>query len=81
VKKTRKRRSPNKKFRKALGKRIQELRNDAGISQAQLGYETGVHRDQVGRIERGVQSPTADVLEAIAGVLQMKLKDLLDFEY
>ncbi|MGP8215668.1 MAG: helix-turn-helix domain-containing protein [Bacteroidia bacterium] len=81
MKKTRKRRPPNKRFRKALGKRIQMLRNDAEISQAQLGYETGVHRDQIGRIERGVQSPTADILEAIASVFEIKLKELLNFEY
>lgn len=77
----RKRRAPNKKFRKALGKRIQELRMKTNISQAQLGFETGVHRDQIGRIERGVQSPSADTLDAIAEAVGMKIKDLLDFEY
>jgi transcriptional regulator with XRE-family HTH domain len=78
---TRKRRAPNKKFRKALGMRIQELRKGINISQAQLGYETGVHRDQIGRIERGIQSPSTDTLEAMAAVFEMKLKDFLDFKY
>ncbi len=77
----RKRRPPNKKFRKALGKRIQELRKRIDISQSQLGFETGVHRDQIGRIERGIQSPSADTLEAMSTVFDMKLKDFLDFKY
>jgi transcriptional regulator with XRE-family HTH domain len=81
LKTTRKRRTPNNKFRKALGKRIQELRKGITISQAQLGFETGVHRDQIGRIERGIQSPSADTLEAMATVFEMKLKDFLDFKY
>lgn len=78
---TRKRRAPNKRFRKALGKRIQKLRKGINISQAQLGFETGIHRDQIGRIERGVQSPSADTLEAMSVVFEMKLKDFLDFTY
>ena len=81
MKQKRKRRPPNKKFRKALGKRIQELRHKVNISQSQLGFETGVHRDQIGRIERGIQSPSADTLEAMSTVFEMKLKDFLDFKY
>lgn len=64
-----------------MGKRIQELRKEMNISQAQLGYETGVHRDQIGRIERGIQSPSADTLEAMSAVFDLKLKDFLDFKY
>lgn len=77
----RKRRSPNKKFRKALGERIRELRMEEEMSQSQFGFEVGIHRDQVGRIERGVQSPSADSIEAMASVFNMKLNKLLDFEY
>ena len=75
------RRSPNKKFRKALGKRIRELRLLEKMSQSQFGFEVGIHRDQVGRIERGVQSPSVDSLEAMASVFDMSLKELFDFEY
>lgn len=81
MKQKRKRRPPNKKFRKALGKRIKELRSGINISQSQLGFETGVHRDQIGRIERGIQSPSADTLEAMSTVFEMALKDFLDFTY
>ena len=71
----------NKKILKALAKRIRSLRKEQGISQAQLAYESGVHRDQIGRIERGIQSTGIDVLERIATSFDMKLKELFDFEY
>ena len=77
----RKRRVPNKKFRKALGKRIRELRLLEKMSQSQFGFEVGIHRDQVGRIERGIQSPSADSLEAMACVFNLKIKEFLDFNY
>ena len=51
------------------------------MSQDQLAFEAGIHKEHVGRIERGEQSATADILVAIANVFDMKVKDLLDFEY
>ena len=35
----------------------------------------------IGRIERGEQSPTLDILEVIARTFNLKPKDLLDFDY
>jgi transcriptional regulator with XRE-family HTH domain len=72
---------PNKKLLKALGKRVRDLREEQGISQAQLGYESGVHRDQIGRIELGKQAASITVLSGIATTFGIKLKELLDFEY
>ena len=70
----------NKKLLRALGKRIRELRKKQNISQAQLGFECGVHGEYIGRIERGLQSPTISTLESVAKALDVKLKDLVDFE-
>lgn len=67
------------KFRKTLGNKILQLRKKEKMSQAQLAFEAGIGREQIGRIERGEQSPTADLLLAIADVFDKKLKDLLDF--
>jgi ribosome-binding protein aMBF1 (putative translation factor) len=71
----------NKKLLKALGKRVRDLRKKQKISQAQLGYECGVHGEYIGRIERGEQSPTITTLESISKALGMKLKELIDFDY
>lgn len=81
MKKKRKRLPPNKKFRKALANRIRQLRKKEKMSQDQLAFEAGIHREHVGRIERGEQSTTTDILVSIATVFEMKAKELLDFEY
>lgn len=81
MKQKRKRRAANKKFRKALGIRIRNLRKKEKMSQAQLGFEVEVHRDQIGRIERGIQSTSADTLEAMASIFGMTLKEFFDFDY
>ena len=81
MKKNRKRLPPNKKFRKALSNRVRQLRKKEKMSQDQLAFEAGIHKEHVGRIERGEQSVTADILVSIANVFEMKVKELLDFEY
>ena len=70
----------NKKLLKDLGQRIREARTKQKISQAQLGFECGVHGEYIGRLERGLQSPTITILYAIAKTLDIKLADLVTFE-
>jgi transcriptional regulator with XRE-family HTH domain len=71
----------NKKLLKALGKRIKALRMKQNISQSQLAFESGLHRDQIGRIELGKQNSSISTLEAIATAFSIGLKELLDFDY
>ena len=73
-------RRENKRLLKALGKRIREIRKEQNISQAQLGFECGVHGEYIGRVERGMQSPTISTLDSISKALGIKLKELIDFE-
>lgn len=63
-----------------LGKRIRALRKQQNISQAQLAFEAGVPRVQIGRIERGVFNPTISSINAIANALEVGVKELFDFE-
>lgn len=70
----------DKKFLKALGKRIKELRKEQEMSQDQLSFETGIRREQVIRIESGTQNTSIDILKNIADVFEISLKDLFDFE-
>ena len=71
----------DKKFLKDLGKRIRELRKDQEISQDQLAFEVRIRREQVIRIEHGEQSTSISILRKMSDALNMKLKELLDFEY
>lgn len=35
-----------------FGQRVRQLRQQKGLSQEDLGYETGLHRTYIGQIER-----------------------------
>jgi transcriptional regulator with XRE-family HTH domain len=69
----------DKKFLKALGKRIKKFREDQEISQDQLGYECGIHRTNINRIEKGHVSTGAVKLLHIAKALNVSVKELFNF--
>ena len=51
---------------KESGKRIQELRKDRGMTQTQLAEYVGISSDNLGRIERGQQGVSIDLLIELA---------------
>jgi len=60
-----------------LGKRIQELRKQTGLTQAQLAEKIGISHTQLTRYEsKGVQPP-ADVLERLANVFDTSIDYLV----
>lgn len=60
-----------------LGKRIQELRKQAGLSQTELATKIGVSYPQMSRYEvKGVQPP-ADVLKKLADALNTSVDYLI----
>jgi transcriptional regulator with XRE-family HTH domain len=60
-----------------LGKRIQELRKQAGLSQTELANKIGVSYPQMSRYEvKGVQPP-ADVLKKLADALNTSVDYLI----
>ena len=63
---------------KKIGLKIKLLRNKIGISQEELGFHSGVSKQQIGLIERGESSPTIDTLDLIASALEIRLVDLVD---
>lgn len=50
---------------KESGKRIQELRRDRGMTQTQLAEYVGISSDNLGRIERGQQGVSIDLLDLL----------------
>jgi transcriptional regulator with XRE-family HTH domain len=61
-----------------LGHRIRKLREQAGISQENLGFLSGLHRTYVGAIERGERNPSVLSLKKIADALKVGVGDLFD---
>lgn len=55
---------------------IRRIRVRRGISSENLAAESGVDRAYVSRIERAVANPTIDVLERIAGALEVGIGEL-----
>ena len=58
---------------KALGERIQKLRQEHGYSQEQLAAHLGVSRQAVGQIEKGERSIDALEVVALAKVLEVSV--------
>ncbi len=61
----------------ALGKVIAKSREKLGISQEKLAERAGVHRTYVSQLERGLKSPTLDILSKISLGLDIKLSRLM----
>lgn len=71
----------NKIFLLKLGEHIREIRVSKNITQEQLANEIGAEISQISRIERGVISTSITNLYNISKVLNIPLKDLIDFSF
>jgi transcriptional regulator with XRE-family HTH domain len=60
-----------------FGKKLRELRLERGISQEKLAEISDLHRNYVGVLERGGQSPSLDAICKLARGLKVKPADLL----
>lgn len=61
-----------------FGKRIKQLRLQAGLSQEAFADKCGLDRTYVSGIERGVRNPTLEVIKTLADGLQIDLKTLFE---
>ena len=63
--------------RKRLGAALRVQRQKLGVSQEKLAEIADCHRNFVGRLERGEQNPTVDMLVKFAKALRCKVADLM----
>ena len=61
-------------------KKLKELRKRKGISQDELADLIGVHKSHVSRYERGLASPSIEVAQKIAAVLDVSIDELVSDE-
>lgn len=72
-----KRRKRIPKHRKAFGDAIRERRTALGLSQEGLAEGVGCHRNYMGRIERGEQNITLDMMVRVAKALKCSIEGLM----
>ena len=60
-----------------LGRAVRELRARRGLSQEELGFRAGLHRNYVGAIERGEINPTFRVLLKLERGLALPLSEII----
>jgi len=63
--------------KRLFGKAMRDARHRRGLSQEALADEAGVHRTYVSLLERGLKSPTLDVILKMARVLDVSAAKLI----
>ena len=66
-------------FLKVFGEKLRTLRENAGLTQADLETDAKMSKNQIGRIERGEISTSITNLNLIAKALNLQVKDFFDF--
>ncbi|MFZ4439418.1 MAG: helix-turn-helix domain-containing protein [Syntrophales bacterium] len=67
-------------IKKNFGAHLFQLRNKAGLTQAQLAGKTDLSVDSISRLERGDRAPSLESIERIANALKIKMSELFNFE-
>jgi len=70
----------DKKFIKAFGEHVKQLRVKKNMSQEDLANDADIPINQVGRIERGEVNTTISTISVIAKALEIHHKELMDFD-
>jgi len=66
-------------LRQRFGKRVRVLRKKARLSQEELAAKADISVDFLGLIERGINAPSFETLERLAGALEVPVRELFDF--
>ncbi len=61
----------------ALGRVIARLREVAGMSQEELAERAGIHRTYISQLERGIKSPTLNIVVKVSVSLGVRASELI----
>jgi XRE family transcriptional regulator of biofilm formation len=65
-----------------IGKRVQQLRNEKGLTLTVLAERAGIAKSYLSNLERDIQkNPSIQVLEKIAAVLKVPVESILDQDH
>jgi DNA-binding XRE family transcriptional regulator len=65
---------------KKTANKLKELRQQKGLTQADVATKAAINTNTYAKIERGEQAATVIMLEKIARVLGVEVRDVFDFE-
>ncbi len=66
-----------RELNKWFGIAVRKRRLQLGLFQEALGFKTGHHRPYISEIERGLKSPTLQVVRSLAEGLEMRASALV----
>jgi transcriptional regulator with XRE-family HTH domain len=61
-----------------FGENLTSAREGSGVTQEELSFRAGLHRTEIGLLERGGRIPRIDTLAKLAGALGVPTSSLLD---
>ncbi len=64
-----------------IGLRIKELRKKSRLSQENLTKRSEISANHLSNMEHGKEKPTGDTFLGISSALEVKLRDLFDFDH
>jgi transcriptional regulator with XRE-family HTH domain len=62
-----------------LGKRLRQLRRDAGLTQERLSIATGLSQTYISGVENGTRNPSFKTLDKLAKALNVSIADITNF--
>jgi transcriptional regulator with XRE-family HTH domain len=66
-----------RKRERAFGRVLHEIRTERGLSQEQLGFESGYHRTYISFLERGKKSPSLSTIMDLAETLKVPASEVI----
>lgn len=61
----------------SFGSILKSLRRDKGLSQEELGFQSGYHRTYISLLERGLKSPSIRTIFDIASTLGISPSEMI----
>ena len=68
---------PEPLWREVVGRRVRALRRDRGERLADTARRAGISPQYLSEVERGRKDPSSEILAAVAGALEVPLRDLI----
>jgi transcriptional regulator with XRE-family HTH domain len=63
-------------WRELVGSRLRERRHERGERLVDVAERAGVSTQYLSEVERGLKDPSSEILSAVAGALELSLRDI-----